>query len=180
MIHSFFYWSGVLAWIILTPGLIVLLSFVFYYWWSQIFLPSIGNLLFVFFGLRKCTIVWFYTKDFKDLTYYDLWKRITGWEYRFFTKGDGKRNFGRLAMASLIRRARKQYRREFKINKRGNEIIKKITPTDYLFQIGDRIRLKGNHEDTVGHSIVNIQEGCYWCDGDITIPVSKGTLYESF
>jgi hypothetical protein len=49
-----------------------------------------------------------------------------------------------------------------------------------LFSIGDRIRLKGNISDTTGHCIVDIREGVYWCDEDITIPLSKHYLFEKF
>lgn len=48
------------------------------------------------------------------------------------------------------------------------------------FSIGDRIRLKGNVDDHVGFCIVDIREGYYWCDADITIPLSKHYLFEKF
>lgn len=50
----------------------------------------------------------------------------------------------------------------------------------YTFSIGDRIRLKGNTYDTIGHCIVDIREGYYWCDADITIPISCQDRYEKF
>ena len=50
----------------------------------------------------------------------------------------------------------------------------------YTFAVGDRIRLKGNISDTIGHTIVDIREGYYWCDADITIPHSKQHLFEKF
>ena len=48
----------------------------------------------------------------------------------------------------------------------------------YTFAVGDRIRLKGNISDTIEHTIVDIREGYYWCDADITIPHSKQCLFE--
>ena len=60
------------------------------------------------------------------------------------------------------------------------EIIKSIPIESYIFSIGDRIRLKANTYDSIGHCIVDIREGCYWCDADITIPHSCQNLYEKF
>lgn len=55
------------------------------------------------------------------------------------------------------------------------------TPTEtYIFSVGDRIRCKGNTGDTIGHYIVDIQEGYYLCDTDITIPHSQQHLFEKF
>lgn len=48
------------------------------------------------------------------------------------------------------------------------------------FSVGDRIRLKGNDGDHVGFLIVEIREGIYWCDSDITIPCSRQHLFEKF
>ena len=63
---------------------------------------------------------------------------------------------------------------------RHTEIIE-VTPTaPYMFSIGDRIRLKGNVNDHIGFFIVDIREGYYWCDADITIPLSKQYLFEKY
>lgn len=48
------------------------------------------------------------------------------------------------------------------------------------FKAGDRIRSKGNSGDSVGFYIVDIREGFYWCDADITIPLSQQHLLEKF
>ncbi len=55
-----------------------------------------------------------------------------------------------------------------------------VSAQPYDFSIGDRIRLKGNVNDTIGFCIVDIREGYYWCDADITIPHSKQHLFEKF
>ena len=60
------------------------------------------------------------------------------------------------------------------------EIIEFLPIVPYTFSIGDRIRLKGNTYDTIGHCIVDIREGYYWCDADITIPHSCQDRYEKF
>ena len=60
------------------------------------------------------------------------------------------------------------------------EIVESIPIEPYTFSIGDRIRLKGNTYDSIGHRIVDIREGCYWCDTDITIPHSCQNRYEKF
>ena len=180
--NVFFFWSGVVLWTIIGPVLAALLLFVLAYWWRRVFLPSIGNLLFACFGLNRFTTLWYCNRDYADQSYYNLWKSVTGWQYRFFTRGEGRRNFGRLAMAALVRRARKEYQREFgksivpDINKENVKYVS-VVP---LFSVGDRIRLKENYKDAVGHTIVNIQDGFYWCDGSITIPISKETLYIQF
>ena len=62
-----------------------------------------------------------------------------------------------------------------------NKIRKEdVSAQPYDFSIGDRIRLKGNVNDTIGFCIVDIREGYYWCDADITIPHSKQHLFEKF
>ena len=62
-----------------------------------------------------------------------------------------------------------------------NKIRKEdVSAQPYDFSIGDRIRLKGNVNDTIGFCIVDIREGYYWCDADITIPHSKRHLFEKF
>ncbi len=48
------------------------------------------------------------------------------------------------------------------------------------FSVGDRIRFKGNTGDHTGFCIVDIQEGVYWCDADITIPCSQQNKFEKF
>lgn len=58
--------------------------------------------------------------------------------------------------------------------------VNSIPVKPYKFSIGDRIRLKGNTLDDVGHYIVDIREGYYWCDADITIPHSYQDRYETF
>ena len=60
------------------------------------------------------------------------------------------------------------------------ETIASIPIAPYTFSIGDRIRLKGNTYDSIGHCIVDIHEGYYWCDADITIPHSCQGWYEKF
>lgn len=58
--------------------------------------------------------------------------------------------------------------------------IESIPIAPCTFSIGDRIRLKGNTYDTIGHCIVDIRVGYYWCDADITIPISCQDRYEKF
>ena len=60
------------------------------------------------------------------------------------------------------------------------ENIETISIVPYTFSMGDRIRLKGNMHDTIGHCIADIREGYYWCDADITIPHSCQDRYEKF
>ena len=48
------------------------------------------------------------------------------------------------------------------------------------FSIGDRIRRKGNIGDEVGHYIIDVKEGSYWCDAGVTIPLSWQDGYEKF
>lgn len=59
-------------------------------------------------------------------------------------------------------------------------LVDSISVAPYKFSIGDRIRLKGNTLDDVGHYIVDIREDYYWCDADITIPRSYQDRYETF
>lgn len=60
------------------------------------------------------------------------------------------------------------------------EIIESIPIAPYTFTIGERIRRRGNTCDNIGHYIVDIREGYYWCDDGITIPHSQQHLFEKF
>jgi len=56
--------------------------------------------------------------------------------------------------------------------------VSSIPLASYKFFIGDRIRRKGSTHDDVGCCIVDIKEGYYWCDTNVTIPHSHQELYE--
>ena len=58
--------------------------------------------------------------------------------------------------------------------------IESISIIPYTFTVGDRIRRRCNTNDNVGHYIVDIREGYYWCDAGITIPHSCQDQYEKF
>ena len=108
---SFFYYSGIVFWAIISPAILFCVCFVGTYWWNKVFLPSAGNLLFILFGVRSYSSVWYYNKACRDMTYYDLWCSLSGWQYRYFTRGDGRKHFGRCAIWRLVREARKESKR---------------------------------------------------------------------
>lgn len=60
------------------------------------------------------------------------------------------------------------------------DTIESIPVAPYMFSIGDRIRHKGGTCNTIGHRIVDIREGYYWCDGGIMLPHSCQNGYEKF
>lgn len=98
MSEMFFYWSGVALWIILGPVIVVVLLFLLFYWWDCCLLPSFANLRFAFIGKPK--------KETRS--YYRLWKDMYSWRYKYYTRGEGNKNFSRCAMRRLIREARKE------------------------------------------------------------------------
>ena len=98
VMDRFFFWSGVLVWIALTPFLLAVLFFVLSYWHHEVFLPSIGNLRFALFGKPRS----------EDRSYYELWRLQRPGSYRFYTRGYGNRYFRRCYLRRLVGEARRE------------------------------------------------------------------------
>ena len=98
MVELFFFWSGVVMWFILGP-VIFLFSLLFVgYLWSYRLVPSIGNLRFAFFGKPKG----------ERRSYLELWNAQYRWNYHYYTRGEGNKNFARHAIRRLTREARRE------------------------------------------------------------------------
>lgn len=95
---GFFYYSGIVSWCILTPILLVIFAFMLFYWWNRVFIPSLQNLRFAFFGKSKK----------ENRSYYELWYNMYRWGYHYYYHGRGKGCFSRLAMRRLIMEARRE------------------------------------------------------------------------
>jgi len=91
------YFTGVVAWILIGLWVLYMLYRCLWPLWDREICPSFHNLRFAIFG-----------KSRKDKSYYEMWSDMPKWRYRYFTRGNGKRFFGRCAMKRLIREARKE------------------------------------------------------------------------
>ena len=107
MLESFFYWSGVVVWFFISTLFLLFLCLVFLQLWSRIFRPCMENLCFAIFGKGYRN---------KDISYYKLWSGMARTRnlYRYHAKGQGRKNFGRLALKRLVCEARKESRRKSK------------------------------------------------------------------
>lgn len=103
MLQSFFYWSGVIAWIVISPILTAAVFFVVHYYCTQVIKPSFENLCFALFGKHG--------KWMKDMTYYEMWNRQYYWNYRYYLHGGGNKNFARCAWRRLVYEAWKESRK---------------------------------------------------------------------
>ena len=98
MLQSFFYWSGVAAWVMAGPVLLVAVLFVLSYWVHDTVRPSLGNLRFALLGKPRSD----------RRSYYEIWCGMYRWHYRHYTRGAGSRNFARCALRRLLREARRE------------------------------------------------------------------------
>lgn len=95
---SLFYYTGVVVWVII--GFIAVSVFFVVFWtlWDRDISPSLANLRFAVFGKpwsERCS-------------YYQLWRGMPKWHYRYYKKGRGNKHFARCAMRRLIREARRE------------------------------------------------------------------------
>ena len=74
---SLFYYTGILVWIALCLVFVCCLSVVFWTLWDREISPSLGNLRFAVFGKPRT----------EKCSYYQLWKGMAKWHYRYYKKG---------------------------------------------------------------------------------------------
>ncbi len=111
MYGNFFFWSGVIAWMIISPIIVAVLCFMVFYYCTRVILPSFNNLRFAFFGKHG--------KGMKDITYYELWYH---WNYYSHYLNSDSKPFARCAWRRLVYEAWKESRKHSRRELLGYEI----------------------------------------------------------
>lgn len=106
ILHNIFYWTGVVAWMIIAAILLVFLMLAMVEFWRREAGPSLQNLRLAFFGKGRL-----------KMTYYEMWCQV--YQNRSLRRHLKKRHnhFSRLAYWRVVREARRESRQREPENK---------------------------------------------------------------